>query len=30
MNTEAEIQQAFSDYRSGHFQNPKDDVWAEA
>lgn len=28
MNTQAEISQAFEDYRSGKLQNPRDDVWA--
>lgn len=29
MNTAAEIQQAFADYRNGQLQNPGDDVWKD-
>ena len=29
MNTQAEIEQAFVDYRNGVLQNPKDDPWQE-
>jgi hypothetical protein len=29
MNTQAEIQRAFADYRNGRLQDPNDDVWCE-
>ena len=29
MNTQQEIQQAFTDYQNGYLQNAADDVWAD-